>query len=234
MKPKQTCQVVMLPTTKASQLYLSNNVTKQLEYLNKAQIMRFIDNQPANQHLYILSNKPININDWAYHKLDGIIIQITPENIDRDIRRFGYKKVEASTDKEITPDFLIANEFMSVYLDSYNKNNPISEVDLEMIKLGGTVFTPDEPFVIKTRIDNTVIIHPIKKYSQSEVDDLLDRQTCITTDRVLKRHDVYRDTDMIAFSDFVDTYYCNLQNPVIAASKLLEMYNEKIGKKPHF
>lgn len=57
----------------------------------------------------------------------------------------------------------IPESFIPIYIQHFNNNEPIVEVDLEYIELGGTVFKPKEPFVLKTNPDNTVIIHISEK-----------------------------------------------------------------------
>lgn len=68
----------------------------------------------------------------------------------------------------------LPESFIQAYIKAYNEGKPITEVDLEMEKVFG-VLTPDFTDEIKTRSDNTVIVHQSKMYSRDEVISLLNK-----------------------------------------------------------
>lgn len=77
----------------------------------------------------------------------------------------------------------LPESFIQAYIKVYNENKPITEVDLELnseyVFIKATQFKPSEPgpvtlpkelkYVLKTRDDNTVIVHQSKMYSRDEV-----------------------------------------------------------------
>lgn len=77
----------------------------------------------------------------------------------------------ASTDKEMTPNSWISESFVKAYVKAFGEGINISEVDLEI---------DDDPNIhgysefggihVKTREDKSVIIHPSKTYSRSDVE----------------------------------------------------------------
>lgn len=83
------------------------------------------------------------------------------------------------TEKIILPQ--IPESFIQVYIKAYNEGNPITEVQIELEDNGEEEWFGDnyngqpgwlEKWEVKTRKDNTVIIHPIKTYSRSDVEQL--------------------------------------------------------------
>jgi hypothetical protein len=80
------------------------------------------------------------------------------------------------TEKRVLPQ--ISESFIQAYIKAYNEGNPITEVNLEMV-LVHDLRTGDKSKEfserIKTRKDNTVIIHPAKMYSRSEVIHLIEQ-----------------------------------------------------------
>lgn len=98
------------------------------------------------------------------------------------------KKIVATTDKSIgytdhlispVPNFCdypqLPESFIQAYIKAYNEGKPITEVDLEMEEYINSAFEykgKDDGLYIKTRPDNTVIVHQSKMYSREEVEEL--------------------------------------------------------------
>ncbi len=127
------------------------------------------------------------------------------EQFFRDKADFGdslsREKIIASTDANLFmylekfpgryPLPLIPESFTKVYVNKHNDGKPIVEVDVEMEKYGycgackaagmwhcahaDTCGNSQELWRIKTREDNTIIIHQSKKYSRDEVVKLFDK-----------------------------------------------------------
>lgn len=193
MKTTKTHPVVILDTEKASYIKLAPkgefDMHRKLERDELFFANEFSEYGYPSKHIYIISDEEIKEEDYAYHQLDGKIIKVTKENIDGDIRRFGYKKIIASTDKSLglpdnyTLDQLnlqipqIPESFIKVYIEAYNNGKPITEVDLEyeelsdddMLRFGLNVENDEQWFRLKTRSDNTVIIHQSKTYTRDDM-----------------------------------------------------------------
>lgn len=189
---KKTYKVVMLSTEKESNLWLRNN---KLEY-NCSPSFKI-----NPQHLYITSNEKIKEGDWCIYDKTNIVFKaynIKSKTVVQasDLEEYHIsfcKKIIATTDKslryveEVTgitklpltfniPQ--IPESFIKAYIESYNSSNPITEVNLEMTLNGSfeKAVSADEmelSYQVKTRDDNTVIIHKSKVYSLEEVKDLL-------------------------------------------------------------
>jgi hypothetical protein len=86
-----------------------------------------------------------------------------------------YRKIVASTDKEITSKSWIPDSFIPVYVKSYNNKTPIKEVRVETETYskgwskdhGGNISISAER--IKTRPDGSIIIHQAKTYTKDEI-----------------------------------------------------------------
>jgi hypothetical protein len=202
MKTQETFNVVMLPTEKASLLVFTNN---KLYYSD----LGHLTNDWINQHLYIISNNTIVEGDWVLInnsfkvkvELDGSTLGYRTDVAFLYLRENerSVKKIVASTDKDITPSTWIGESFVQVFIKNYNEGKVIDSISLEKddyfvsnnetfidsINAKGNYFTHGKK--IKTRPDGSVIIHPNKTYSQAEVDSMLDRQVCQTTDQLLKK-----------------------------------------------
>lgn len=98
--------------------------------------------------------------------------------IDSSIKIFGgYGSGETHDEAAIYESLpQIPETFIQAYIKAYNEGNPITEVQLETSYKGELhneeSFT--NTFHVKLRKDNTVIIHPVKTYSRSEVIELLE------------------------------------------------------------
>jgi len=113
------------------------------------------------------------------------------------------KKIIATTDKSLgitdyrvspVPNFCdmprLHESFIQAFVKAYNEGKPITEVDLEVNEstkynidelrerhLNGLPHTYNKP-LIKTRPDNTVIIHRSKKYTEQELIEILTEFGC--------------------------------------------------------
>jgi len=179
----------MLPTEKASLICLNTN--EQL-YLSKE--MNMADDNNEYQHLYIISDEKCKDGEWC---TDGIrIAQVNCLTVD-DPNAHLYSKIVATTDKLILTNMKDSNavrdidfdievpqipeSFIQAYIKAYNEDKPITEVDLE-IETAVIVISKNplqaegiktRIFEIKTRPDNTVIIHQSKLYTRDEVEYLI-------------------------------------------------------------
>ena len=169
---KKTHKVVMLPTEKASRIHLANN---KLIYGKEL----FTDGLTGrNQHLYIISDDEIKEGDWYYSpETKQVYNQSNHET------SLPCKKIVATTDTSLKVTDLISDKyavyvpqipesFIQAYIKAYNEGKPITEVDLEMDCDHNQM--PNKVIdIIKTRPDNTVIIHQSKMYSRDEVEYLI-------------------------------------------------------------
>ncbi len=143
---------------------------------------------PNSQYnLYFLSNNRILEGEYCYRNWRGIEPFFVGEMITDG------KRVEATTDNSLkfgedTPGVIrykslpqIPEAFIQAYIKAYNEGNPITEVQIELEDNGEEEWFGDdyngqpgwlEKWEVKTRKDNTVIIHPIKTYSRSDVEQL--------------------------------------------------------------
>lgn len=97
------------------------------------------------------------------------------------------KKIVATTDKSLGEPrphskalAYIPESFTQAYIKAYNEGKPITEVDLDMevancanIDVYNQCDGHKHTFKIKTRPDNTVIVHQSKMYTKNEVIELL-------------------------------------------------------------
>jgi len=183
----------MLPTEKASLICLNTN--EQL-YLSKE--MNMADDNNEYQHLYIISDDEIKEGDWVIHYVNQ-----APKLVENKMQAVLYtesleKKIVATTDKSLNECLICKNtsssdfndhdhinmpqipeSFIQAYIKAYNEGKPITEVDLEMeIDYVANATPPTKPmdptvYKIKTRPDNTVIVHQSKMYSRDEVEYLI-------------------------------------------------------------
>lgn len=189
MRTKQY-KVVMLPTEKESDVNIwlnKNNQKPRIEnYEPRIENFGWI-----NQHLYLISDDEIKDYDWVYLSTDAVIGVFKVVNIDFDrnihlqgettsYQQSNLKKIVATTDTSITFDYstpgelftpTIPTSFIQAYIKAYNESKPIKEVDLEM-QFTGMIDNFQTGLAIesiKTRPDNTVIVHQSKMYSKDEV-----------------------------------------------------------------
>lgn len=185
---KKTFKVVMLPTEKAKNSILLNNSNK-LTYFKNYLTQDYLKNvlNSNSNHLYITSDEEIKEGDWLFFWNNKELDSYKPEQYQPNkghVLNNGVRKIVATTDKSLNviqedkdprdwgyPQ--LPESFIQAYIKAYNEGKPITEVDLEMDNTWGTVTKDD--WRIKTRPDNTVIVHQSKMYSRDEVIRLLDK-----------------------------------------------------------
>lgn len=156
MNKIKTFKLVMLPTTKTSNLIING----------------------SHQYLYALSKEKIRLGEWALNPFDptGNIV-ICNESNHLSIQEHWYKIV-ASDDKTLEIP-LIHPSFLPPFSSAFNKGKQISEINLEMekIKVGEGKFGTLWEEVVKLRSDDTVIIHQAKTYTK---EDLIEYQKWVS------------------------------------------------------
>lgn len=188
MKTTKQFRVLMLPTEKVALIESCNNKLK----LN---IDRLKNNEHfTNQHLYIISDEEIKEGDWFINAFNEVY-QLKKDFYPLTINGIKYKKIVATTDNSLSPKIhkgenidesypkefrdsilpFIPESFVLAYIKAYNNSSPITEVQLEMEhynKPENGFSSIHRDYKIKTRPDNTVIIHQNKMYSRDEVEKL--------------------------------------------------------------
>lgn len=121
----------MLPTEKTSGFYLYNYK------LFKGNFGHYI-----NQHLYIVSDEEIKEGDWCYNYVLDSITQIKSGDVNFLAERYYLKhakKIIATTDKYLSSETnnpiqqlpQIPELFIEIYIEYFNSNKPITEVEIE-------------------------------------------------------------------------------------------------------
>lgn len=207
---KKTFKVVMLPTEKATGLCKDKRATNYPNLLNhhKPNFYNELgtnDKWTENYHLYIISDDEIKEGDWYINtaQLPNKVLQHSKEGVEFAKRHnMILSKIVATTDKSLSYDAKmygkaiegykqqlsqLPESFIQAYIKAYNEEHPITEVDLEMIE---TTFPNEEGipncfegYEIKTRPDNTVIVHESKKYSRDEVLEFAQKYARMVTER---------------------------------------------------
>jgi hypothetical protein len=182
MRISKTMQVVMLPTKKASNISLGNSgkgfiyhTHTKPEYTNR-----------IYQYLYIVSNNEIKEGDWVVlgnksgiQKMNHLdmVDYLSSDSLDT-------KKIEATTDILIIKQgnenqvTIIVPQIPQSFIEAYVKaEGKITEVDVEMEEIISKSMNKEQfPDIIriKTRHDNTIIIHQSKTYTRDEVIALME------------------------------------------------------------
>ena len=180
------CKVIMLATNKQATI---NDICFGF---NGLQILTSKDGKTIAkcQHLYITSDEKIKEGNWYIDDCDKIRNSVTSDEEYWD-RRFGYKKIIASTDPalytEDTKDKLcgisfpkLSQSFIEKYIEEYNKGNIITEVIVEYEDNGSEEWFGDnyegEPVwneKIEPKVnskDNTITIKKVKdSWTKDEV-----------------------------------------------------------------
>lgn len=171
---KERFKIVMLPIEKAdNNTILLVPITRDNDRVWLKQNKDTSGYQPSllkPQHLYIISDEKTRVDNWWYNTYNNYISN-------KDVCDYGVnKKIIASTDKSLVSYGvkLIPESFTQAYIKAYNEGKSITEVDLEMELSNlandfiGNQFG-DNIQKLKTRADNTVIIHQSKTYTRDEV-----------------------------------------------------------------
>lgn len=163
-------------------LEASSNKTfiRNVDLINQGRAETNAQDKYEFQNLYVISNEEIKEGDWC---LGGDRIFHNTVQLDAYINIY---KIVASTDKSLketvsydtdgkTPNGYAAiptipESFVNAYIEAYNENKPITEIDLEMEE-----FSRQVPSItrIKTRSDGSIINHESKMYSREDVKKLI-------------------------------------------------------------
>lgn len=185
MEQFKRAQVIMLPTeNKTNDNIVKDGNKLEIVYNNSHQHEDYIP-----QHLYIISDDEIKVNEYGYHSLDKKPIKITKELLDGDIRRFGYKKIIATTDKSLIIDTEIfgknrykeipqpSQQFIIKYIEEYNKSNIITDVLVEYDYCPNRRNKGDLSKCPKINSkDNTITIKKLKdSWNREELIELLEK-----------------------------------------------------------
>lgn len=164
---KKLVNVVMLPTEKASDIWLMHNKSQGLMILKTATNL-----DGKEQHLYIISNEEIKESDWVYYNYNGnleLVFQANKHNlykIEENIEF--YNKIIATTDKSLKVELpQISESFVKAYVEALGN---IKEVLVEYEAHWGI---PSQ-WKVKLRPDNTIIIHQAKTYTREELENLIE------------------------------------------------------------
>ncbi len=179
MKTQQTFDVVILPT-----LGKTSNIgfIRDIYCFNEKYI--FDENDAA--HIYFLSNDIDDLKEGNIVEFEGKILTVTTfdKQLDKNIvyahfengngigvHKDNFKKVVASSDKELTPNSWIPNSFCKIFIDDVNNKKLIGKVSLEL----KGVFALGNHWDVKTREDGSVIVHQAKMYSQAEMEEIVNK-----------------------------------------------------------
>lgn len=181
---KKKCQVVMLPTEKASNIHLEED--KLLMYYIEP---RIYSNTKA-QHLYILSDEKYKANDWL---CDINTKEIYKAKVNSYVGIKFIHKIIATTNPELiievkdelaynriyTKKLLkIPQNFIESYIKDYNNKKPIKEIMVEYYHYsnsGNTALIIEEGFKSEDRVkydlNDAIIINKLEQkiYTREEV-----------------------------------------------------------------
>ncbi len=188
---EKKCSVVMLPTEKATRLWINGK--------RKLQIStdEISSSNNIGQYLYFVSDMEIKEGDWVYVSCSELNVfevrQVTGYYNEQflfdkksQIHMDYCKKIEAATDTSLLIEYSnnlktpystgfpkIPESFVEEFIKSYNNGSILSiikDVFIEMEKYldndvidDGTNYKEFSVTRVKTRHDNTVIIHPIEE-----------------------------------------------------------------------
>jgi hypothetical protein len=184
MKTTKTCKVVMLPTEKDSDLFI-HNPTEVLRYKGHQSELEGIVNK---QHLYITSDEEIKEGDWfineQYFISNKAELEIWQHN--GEVKPSSNpKKIIATTDKSLRfvkdhvhYNFLpqIPESFIKAYVEAQGNIKEVNVEYEEQVIRTGNVGRKNYKSVykVKTRSDNTIIIHPSRTYTKEDLKEAFD------------------------------------------------------------
>lgn len=187
-------KIILLPTHNPSLLYIDRStVGRDKVYYNLSNIPMTLSEFRIPQHLYIVSDDEINVNDWIYQTVTKSIIK-APFNVNNDER---FRKIIATTNTNLTIKYLKGRIYdpsksceyygfkSGVGLQSHLRNEPMPQIPQDFIKLycekGGIDkveveyigFTLYNDFTLIINSDNIINIKTIKdSYTREEVIEL--------------------------------------------------------------
>lgn len=165
------CKVFMIPTERADLILFTD--TKDIKYAKGEQRNRYAENSP--QFLHITSSREIERGCWYLFLKNNTVCKADydDENLKvvNELREKGHvRRIEATTDTSIQLGS-IPDSFMEAFCKA---KGDIKEVNLEITPNSkGDIADGGKDYFIKTRPDNSVIIHRAKMYSRKEVADLI-------------------------------------------------------------
>ena len=136
------CKLVMLPTEKASVIGIGSTLMPTHNYNLAYAEKPFKVDSIKSQHLYITSNEEIKEGDWFIHNnkiynasnfntnSSSVWSNEFPKGIYSVIQEH-CSKIIATTDSSLNLP-LISNEFVKLFVDSYNNGNVINEVNVDI------------------------------------------------------------------------------------------------------
>jgi hypothetical protein len=154
MNRNKECELVMLETNKQNNqitMYLNEELIPDCLSLNKDLLKHH-----RNQHLFVISDDDIEVNDWVFCRSNALskhidsekgnylntilkVIEITPNQLyvcDSDGVEHYYldinkcKKVIASTDDTIN-EFKIPISFINIYINEWNKRSTLKYIPVK-------------------------------------------------------------------------------------------------------
>ena len=198
VKNNLRCSVVMLDASKASEITLIIMVGDGSLAYNSQKLNSSFDKFNVNKHLYLISNREIKEGDWLYSNITNSFCQRI--NMADGYNKNVFKRIEVTTDTSLNLP-LIPQSFIEKYVSVQGN---IKEVMIEIVDNRNEEWFGDnetgQPFwnskiEIKTRKDNTVIIHPIKdNWNREEVKAIAKTAWDI------------REAGALAFDDFEDWF----------------------------
>lgn len=202
---KKTFKVVMLPTKEQANIFLEENITlTYYKYQQKHSLKGIAMNlyiisddkikegdwylnfetdyatEPKERWvLYNCVTKPNGINPKKIVATTDTSLHTT-ECVDGSelMDEWQGEKIDLHTELPQLPE-----SFIKAYIKAYNEDKPITEVDLEIIncerheECNGDFNNKCTQTVIKTRPDNTVIVHQSKMYTRAQVIKFIEKHT---------------------------------------------------------
>ena len=203
----QKCEVVMLAVDKVSNIGLYKD-TKNLVFNDHISYK----DRGIYQHLYFLSNEKIKEGDWYLNIVSNEIVNV---DFNIDYKQNHCKKIIATTDTSLQhaidkspyPMEIYglpqpSKEFIQAFIKAYNEGKPITKVLVEM-ELDGAYMGHFEgidcsDYKLKINSSNEITIKKVKdSYTQQEVDNLLDRNTCQITALMLEKFKGYKSREEV-------------------------------------
>jgi len=167
-------KIIMLPEDKVSHITLETKSNK----LWKSSHGAFANDGYINQHLYIISDEEIKEGDQFLHNIGEKSIHIYSKIAHKDF--LCKEKIIASTNSNLllpTIDFkdwngktrnllTLSKEFISLYIEEYNKGNIIEEVEVEYedkLHYENTIYKDSNKQTLKLNSNNEINVKLIKE-----------------------------------------------------------------------
>lgn len=169
------CKVVILPTKKASNLYIyDDRVTKSLHQRELG--ITSNDGYRNGQHLYITSDEEIKEGDWYIYN-EELLAQFKKEYNQSAVLVKKNKKIIATTDPKLNLP-KPTEGFIKKFVEKYNKGEVITDIFVECTHPSFDEWeSRGEPvgyYPLKLSSQNEITIHPIKQsWTRDEVCSIL-------------------------------------------------------------